>query len=142
MAYNLVQFQHGMSLPDFIQCFGTERADVDELKPARWPAGFVSPRCGGSARYFVGSASRGRFQCNARRVQTLMTADILFAGIKLPLTTWLLAIHLLRQARTSLSALAAKRHIGGSYPTAWLIHRKVMKTTADLEAAHRLRGAA
>jgi len=112
MAYNLIQFQHGMSLPDFIQCFGTEGTYVAELKRARWPAGFVSPRCGGSARYVVGSASRGRFQCNARRVQTLMTADILLAGTKLPLTTWLLAIHLLKQARTSLSALSPKRQIG------------------------------
>jgi len=141
MAYNLIQFQDGLSLPDFIQCFGTEGAYVNELKGARWPAGFVSPRCGGSARYVVGSTSRARFQCNAPRVQTLMTVDILLAGTKLPLTTWLLAIHLLRQARTSLSALAAKRHIGGSYPTAWLMHRKVMKTRADREAAHRLCGA-
>jgi len=34
MAYNLIQFQHGMSLPEFIQCFGTEAACVDALQRA------------------------------------------------------------------------------------------------------------
>ena len=26
MAYNPIQFQHGISLPEFLQCFGTEAA--------------------------------------------------------------------------------------------------------------------
>jgi len=43
MTYNLIQFQHGMSLPEFIQRFGTEAACVDALKRARRPAGFVCP---------------------------------------------------------------------------------------------------
>jgi len=50
MAHNLIQFQHGMSLPGFIQCFGTEAACVDALQRATWPAGFVCPRCGGGHR--------------------------------------------------------------------------------------------
>ena len=36
MAHNLIQFQHGMSLPEFIQCFGAEAACVDALQRARW----------------------------------------------------------------------------------------------------------
>jgi len=141
MAHNLIQFQHGMSLPEFIQCFGTEAACVDALQRARWPAGFVCPRCGGSAHCIVGSGSRRRFQCNACHVQTSMTSGTLFASTKLPLTTWFLAIYLLSQAKTGLSALALKRQIGVSYPTAWLMHHKVMKAMADREAAHRLCGA-
>jgi len=52
-----------------------------------------------------------------------------------------LAIHLLSQAKTGLSALAWKRQIGVSYPTAWLMHHKVMKVMAAREQAHRLCGA-
>jgi len=70
-----------------------------------------------------------------------MTAGPLFASTKLPLTTWFLAIYLLSQSRTGLSALALKRLIGVSYPTASLMHHKVMKAMADREAAHRLCGA-
>ena len=109
MAHNLIQFQHGMSLPEFIQCFGTEAACVDALQRARWPAGFVCPRCGGSAHCIVGSGSRRRFQCNACHVQTSMTAGTLFASTKLPLTTWFLAIYLLSQAKTGLSAPSSAR---------------------------------
>jgi len=70
-----------------------------------------------------------------------MTAGTLFASTKLPLSTWFLAIYLLSQAKTSLLALALKCQIGVSYPTAWLMHHKVMKAMADREAAHRLCGA-
>ena len=55
-----------------------------------------------------------------------MTAGTLFAGTKLPLTTWFLAIYLISQAKTGLSALALKRQLGVSYPNAWLIHHKIM----------------
>src|SRR3546814_2857562 len=54
-------------------------------------------------------------------------------GTKLPLTTWFLAIYLISQAKTGLSALALKRHLGVSYPTAWLIHHKLMQALADRE---------
>ncbi len=51
-------------------------------------------------------------------------------GTRLPLTTWFLAIYLISQAKTGLSALALKRHLGVSYPTAWLIHHKLMQAMA------------
>ena len=44
---------------------------------------------------------------------------------KLPLTTWFLSIYLISQAKTGLSALALKRQLGVSYPTAWLLHQRV-----------------
>lgn len=74
------------------------------------------------------------YQCNACHHQTSMTAGTLFSRTKLPLTRWLLAIYLLSQAKTGLSALDLKRQIGVSYPTAWLIHNKVMKTMAQRDA--------
>jgi hypothetical protein len=41
---------------------------------------------------------------------------------KLHLTTRFLAIYLISQATTGLSALEMKRQLGVSYPTAWLLH--------------------
>ena len=55
-----------------------------------------------------------------------MTAATLFASFRLLLTTRFLAIYLLSQAETGLSALALKRRIGVSYRNAWLIHHKFM----------------
>lgn len=141
MAYNPIQFQHGMSLPEFLQVFGTEPACCDALMRARWPDGFVCPRCSGAAHCILFSLGRPLFQCHACHRQTSLTAGTLFGSTKLPLTKWFLAIYLISQAKTGLSALQLKRQIGVSYPTAWLIHHKVMTAMATRDAQHRLCGA-
>jgi hypothetical protein len=84
----------------------------------RWPEGFRCPGCDGAAHCVITVNLRPLFQCNACRRQTSITAGTMFAGTKLPLTTWFLAIYFISQARTGLSALALKRHLGVSYPTA------------------------
>lgn len=53
---------------------------------------------------------------------------------------WFLAIYLISQAKTCLSALALKRHLGVSYPTAWLIQHKLMQAMAGREARYVLDG--
>ena len=61
-------------------------------------------------------------------------------GTKLALTVWFLAIYLVSQAKTGLSALALKRHLGVSYPTAWLIHHKLMQAMSQREDCYVLDG--
>lgn len=141
MSPNLIQFQQGMSLPDFLRCFGTEAACADAVRQARWPGGFSCPGCGRAAHCVIVSGGRSLFQCHACHRQTSVTAGTLFGGTKLPLTTWFLAIYLISQAKTGMSALELKRHIGVSYPTAWLMHHKLMTAMAAREAQHRLSGA-
>lgn len=140
MAYNPIQFQRGMSLPEFLQCFGTEAACGEAVRRARWPDGFVCPRCGGSNHCIIVGVGRSLFQCHACHRQTSLTAGTLFDSTKLPLTRWFLAIYLISQAKTGLSALELKRDIGVSYPTAWLMHHKIMTAMAAREAQHRLSG--
>ncbi len=53
---------------------------------------------------------------------------------------WFLAIYLISQAKTGLSALALKRHLGVSYPTAWLMHHKLMLAMAVREDGYVLFG--
>ena len=140
MAYNLIQFQRGMSLPEFLKCFGTESTCAEVVRRARWPDGFLCPRCSASAHCVIGAGARRRYQCNACHHQTSLIAGTMFASTKLPLTTWFLAIYLLSQAKTGLSALALKRQIGVSYPTAWLMHHKIMTAMGQRDAAHKLSG--
>jgi transposase-like protein len=141
MAINQIQFQHGMSIPEFLRIFGTEAQCAQAVKRARWPDGFRCPRCNGADHYVVGHGARKLFQCNACRHQTSLTAGSLMEHTKLPLTTWFLAIYLISQAKTGLSALALKRQIGVSYPTAWLLHHKINRAMAQQDRAHRLSGA-
>ena len=141
MAYNPIQFQQGMSLPEFLQAFGTEAACCEAVLRARWPGGFSCPRCSGAGHCVLFSLGRPLFQCHACHRQTSLIAGTLFASTKLPLTRWFLAIYLISQAKTGLSALQLKRDIGVSYPTAWLMHHKIMAAMAAREAQHQLSGA-
>ena len=126
MPMNRVQFQPGLSLPEFTKLYGTEAQCESALVQSRWPTGFSCPACGHGDHCLLPSRPRMTFQCNACHRQTSLIAGTLFQGSNLPLTTWFLAIYLISQAKTGLSALALKRHLGVSYPTAWLIHHKLM----------------
>jgi len=140
MAMNRIQFQHGLSMPEFLKDCGTEAQCERVLEAVRWPNGFCCPRCGQAAHYVLRDGVRKVFQCNACRHQASLIAGTVFQGTKLPLTTWFLAIYLISQAKTGLSALALKRQLGVSYPTAWLIHHKLMQVMADREARYLLEG--
>ena len=140
MPMNQVQFQHGMSLPDFLSSYGTEAQCAAALAAHRWPDGFRCPRCEAPAHYVVGHGARKLFQCRACRHQTSLTAGTLMDSTKLPLRTWFLAIYLISQAKTGLSALALKRHLGTSYRTAWLVHQKLMATMSERDSQTPLEG--
>ncbi len=141
MANNRIQFQPGMSIPEFLGTFGTEAQCAEAVKVARWPGGFRCPRCDVAEHYVVGHGARKLFQCNGCRHQTSLTAGSLMENTKLPLTIWFLAIYLISQAKTGLSALAMKRQLGVSYPTAWLLHQKINRAMAEQDGKHRLGGA-
>jgi len=140
MAFNQIQFQHGMSIPEFLQCFGTEAQCAEAVKQSRWPDGFRCPRCDSANHCVLGEDARRLFQCYGCRHQTSLTAGSLMEHTKLPLTTWFLAVYLISQAKTGLSELALKRHLGVSYPTAWLLHQKINRAMAKQDSTHRLDG--
>ena len=66
----------------------------------------------------------------------------MFDNTKLPLTTWLLALYLLSQSKTNLSALELMRHLGVRYRTAWRLKHKLMQTMSERGAGRRLGGLA
>lgn len=140
MAMNRIQFQPGLSMPEFFASFGTEAQCAAALQATRWPAGFRCPRCASEAHCVLRGHSHKVFQCNACRHQTSLIAGTVFQGTKLALRTWFLALYLISQAKTGLSALALKRHLGVSYPTAWLIHHKLMRAMVHREALYVLSG--
>lgn len=59
---------------------------------------------------------------------------------KLPLSKWLLAIYLISQAKTGLSALAMKHQLGVSYPTAWLLHHKINRVMTAQDRQQQIGG--
>jgi hypothetical protein len=73
-------------------------------------------------------------------LQTSLIAGTLFQGTHLALSIWFLAIYLISQAKTGLSALDLKRQLGVSYPTAWLIQQKLMQAMVERDTQYTLNG--
>ena len=140
MPMNRIQFQGGLSLPAFLERFGTETRCETALESARWPEGFRCPHCGEARHYVLRQRGRKTFQCQSCRVQTSLIAGTVFQSTHLALTLWFLAIYWIGEAKTGLSALALKRHLGVSYPTAWLIQHKLMQTMTERDARYALCG--
>ena len=65
MNMNRVQFQLGLSMQEFFEPYGSEARCQAALQAARWPAGFVCPKCGGSARTSFVRGGPPYWQCGA-----------------------------------------------------------------------------
>ncbi|MBI8696879.1 IS1595 family transposase [Pseudomonas aeruginosa] len=140
MAMNRVQFQSGLSLPAFLKRYGSERQCEQALEASRWPQGFVCPRCAGSAHSRFKRRAAVYWQCTACHRQTSLRAGTVMDNSKLPLRSWFLAMYLLGQSKTNLSALELMRHLGVSYPAAWRMKHKLMQAMAEREASRKLGG--
>jgi transposase-like protein len=138
MSKNKVQFQSGYSLIDLFQHYGTEKQCREALFNWRWPTGFNCSECGDDKYCFL--KTRKLYQCNKCHHQTSLISGTIFEQTKLPLTTWFLAIHLITQSKSGLSALALKREVGISYNTAWSMKHKIMQVMKERDDGKPLTG--
>jgi transposase-like protein len=125
-----------MTLPEFMDRFGTEQACREFLFHNRWPDGFRCPRCGSSEAYAM--RTRPHWKCKACGHQVSVTAGTIMHKSHLPLTTWFLAIYLVSQSKRGISALELSKQIGRRYETAWHLLHKIRRVMSDREA-ERLR---
>jgi len=138
MSKNQVQFQSGYSLLELFNEYGTEDQCRQSLFNWKWSEGFICPDCG-STRY-CSLKSRNIYQCNHCHHQTSVISGTIFANTNLPLTKWFLAIHLVTQSKTGMSALELKRQIGVSYNTAWSMKQKIMQVMKERDDSRPLSG--
>jgi len=132
MPKNKVQFQRGTSLHEFVTRYGSREQCEQALFAWRWPQGFVCPGCG--HRGCCALKKRPLFQCSACAWQSSVTAGTVFAGSKLALSVWFLAIHLITQAKNGISSLALARELGISHNSAWLMKHKLMRLRVNSAA--------
>jgi len=138
MAINEVQFQKGISIPQFISKFGTEEQCQKVLEKAKWPDGFKCDECRHLSFCYL--KSRKIYQCNRCKYQTSVTRNTVFHSTNLPLTIWFLAMHLITQCKNGISGLELMKHIGVSYKTAWKIRHKLMQVMVERDSRKKLMG--
>lgn len=141
MSINQIQFQRGLSLPQFQARYGSEAQCEAALVAARWPQGWRCAHCG-CKRYFVTHNGSGRalWECFVCGYQCSSIAGSVMEHTKLPLRLWFLAMYLMTQHKNAISALALGRQLGVSYMSAWLLKHKLMQAMNEREDRYRLHG--
>jgi transposase-like protein len=101
----------------------------EALEAIRWPGGPFCPHCGNSDQKRIakgeGKAHRpGLYYCADCNGQFTVTVGTVMERSKIPLSKWLLAMHLMGASKKGVSALQLQRMLGVTYKTAWfLCHR-------------------
>ena len=137
MSRNQVQFQKGISLPEFFKQYGTAEQCHSALYNWRWPSGFKCPECGYAQSCKL---TRGLYQCHRCHHQTSVTSRTIFEHTKLPLTTWFLGMYFLTQNKNGVSALSLKRQLGIGYNAAWRLKHKILQVMKERDDSKPLSG--
>ena len=128
-----------LSLPQFQKRFDSENACLDAIFEARWPRGFICPRC--QHNNGIRLKSRPRIvECSSCRRQTSITASTLFHRSHVPLTDWFLCIYLFAHDKGGGSAMRLSKQVGMNYPTAWFTLQKIRFAMATREENLTLAG--
>ncbi len=106
-----------LSLLEFQRRFSTEEACQAALEQARWPEGFVCPRCGHRKASCI--TTRRLLQCSACHHQASVTAGTIFHKTRTPLVKWFWAIWLVAQDKGGVSAMRLSKQLELGYRTAW-----------------------
>lgn len=115
---------------DFQRQFATEEACQDYLAGCRWSDGFTCPRCGHARAYRI--KEHRRWQCEACRYQTSLTAGTILHNTKTPLTVWFWAAYLTVTDTRGMSALLLQRQLGlRRYETAWMLLHKLRRAMVN-----------
>src|SRR5687768_6858403 len=132
------------NISDLAKYFSDEDAARELLEEMRWGKdGAVCPHCGGADPYKLTPKAtskkpgrKGLYKCKACRKQFTVTVGTVFEDSHIPLSKWLLAIHLLASSKKGMSAHQLHRNLGISYKGAWFMAMRLRHAaTADPFAA-------
>jgi transposase-like protein len=105
MSMNAIQFQRGLSLPQFQALYGTEQQCERALVAERWPHGWQCAHCG-CKRFFLTRNGQGRqlWECFICGYQSSSIVGTVMEHTHLPLRAWFLAMYLMTQNKNAIQA--------------------------------------
>ena len=118
------------NIMQFAEWFPNEAACWNYLVEARWPAGFVCPKCGLPAYTFI--STRNSFECQNGH-QTSATAGTIMHRSKLPLLVWFWAAYLFATKTPGISATQLSRQLDIHYESAYMLLQKLRAATVNPE---------
>jgi len=127
-----------MSYMEFAEKYATEEACREKMFQARWPEGFICPKCGGRKCCFI--TSRNAYQCNKCKHRTTPKVGTLMEDSQLPYKTWLWAIYLVATDKRGISGKALQRQLHVTYKTAWYLLQRIRQAMGDRDEKYLLQG--
>lgn len=118
-----------LDLSKLAKYFSDEDAARELLEQMRWGSnGAVCPHCGGADPYKLTPKAtskrpgrKGLYKCRACRKQFTVTVGTIFEDSHIPISKWLMALHLLASSKKGISAHQLHRNLGISYKGAWFM---------------------
>lgn len=104
------------------------------LEALRWQQGPACPHCGvvGNAKELKGKTTRpGLYKCNDCRKPFSVTVGTIFERSHIPLSKWLLAVHLMVFSKKGISAHQIHRMLGITYKSAWFMCHRIREAMAS-----------
>src|SRR3989442_13035527 len=99
----------------------------EKLEALRWPSGTICPKCGVVGESYRiesqrrSSTRKGLWRCRACKSQFTVTVGTIFEDSHIPLSKWLLPIHLLCASKKGLRAQQFHRMLGATSTTSSLL---------------------
>ncbi len=90
-------------LLEFAKRFGTAEQCVTYLAELRWPAGYICPKCEGSAYWRLKRRTRV-FECTNCHHQESVTAGTVFHRTRTDLPKWFMAARMMARDKRGVSA--------------------------------------
>jgi transposase-like protein len=121
--------------------FRSEADAVAMLERLRWPNGVACPHCGGADPYRITSKARpgtraarpGLWKCSQCPNQFTVKVGTIFEQSHIPVSKWLMAIHLIASSKKGMSAHQFHRMLGVTYRSAWFMAHRLRYAMAQPE---------
>ena len=124
-----------LNLATLLPLFSDENKAREFLEQRRWPNGPVCPHCECTECYTLtakpGSKSPvrpGVHKCKACRKQFTVRIGTIYEESKIPLSKWLMAIHLMTSSKKGVSSHQIARELGVTQKTAWFLCHRIRES--------------
>jgi transposase-like protein len=116
--------------------FTDEAKAREHFEAMRWPTGPYCPLCGSFDRvkaYGGASMGPGWYHCGACRRKFTATMGTVCERSHIPLTKWLLAMHLMAASKKGMSSHQLHRMLGVTYKSAWFMAMRIREAMRQLD---------
>jgi transposase-like protein len=127
-----------LAMPDLRDpIFHDDEAAAKHFEAIRWPDGPYCPLCGSFDRVkpttTPNKAHGSWYHCGSCRRRFSSTMGTVCERSHIPLTKWLLAMHLLAASKKGMSAHQLHRMLGVTYKSAWFMAMRIREAMRQLD---------